>query len=165
MIFPKGTPGRRESLSWNVGLFLLPGPTFTRLPTVAERRAIKENGYGNSLIILQYFTVQSINQLALLNKNLLFSGTPVDDAGKEKVSRIQLNWTLADFKQFICQSFPDFSLNLTGYELAKADRGKNIKKVQFTSVKELKRALGRSRLYIIPLAELSQVCNCNNCLQ
>lgn len=86
-------------------------------------------------------------------------GCPVVDTGKEKVFQIQINWSLADFKQFICQSFPDVSLNLTGYELARADRGKNLKKVQVTSVKELKKAVGRSRLYILPLAELHQVCN------
>lgn len=86
----------------------------------------------------------------------------MDDTGKQKVAKIQMNWSLADFKQFICQSFPDVSLNLIGYELAKADRGKNLKKVQVASVRELKQALGRSRLYILPLVELYQVCN--NCL-
>jgi len=88
-----------------------------------------------------------------------YLGRPVDDTGKEKVSQIQMNWSLADFKQCICQSFPDVSLNLIGYELAKADRGKKLQKLQVTSVKELKQALGRSRLYILPLAELYQVCN------
>nr|XP_055033816.1 uncharacterized protein LOC129422116 isoform X2 [Misgurnus anguillicaudatus] len=123
-----GTAGRRGSLCWNVGLFLLPGPTLTKLPTIEERRKMRESGFG----------------------------CPVDDTGKEKVSQIQMNWSLADFKQFVCQSFPNVSLNLVGYELAKADRGKNLKKVQVTSVNELKKALGRSRLYILPLAELHQ---------
>lgn len=89
-------------------------------------------------------------------------GSPVDDTGKEKEAKIQMNWSLADFKQFICQSFPDVSLNLVGYELAKADRGKKLQKVQVASVKELKQAVGRSRLYILPLVELYQVCT--NCL-
>ncbi|KAI7789966.1 putative G2/M phase-specific E3 ubiquitin-protein ligase-like [Triplophysa rosa] len=117
--------------------------------TSRARRELVQAGTSNENLLA------TTRRLFRRSRNRL-SGIPVDDVGREKVSQIQLNWTLADFKQFICQSFPNVSLNLTGYEVAKADRGKNLKKVQFTSVKELKRALGRSRLYILPLAELSQ---------
>ncbi len=73
-------------------------------------------------------------------------------------SKIQLNWTLAEFSQYVCQSYPQVSLNLVGFELARTDRGKKLKKVQVASVRELKTAIGKSRLYIIPLAEIFQVC-------
>jgi len=54
----KGTAGRRGNLCWNVGLFLLPGPTFTKIPTVAERRKMTQTGFGNGTVnyeILFYF--------------------------------------------------------------------------------------------------------------
>lgn len=46
----KGTTGRRENLSWNVDLFLLPGPNFTKLPTVTQRRKMTQTGFGNSTV-------------------------------------------------------------------------------------------------------------------
>ncbi|KAL0965892.1 hypothetical protein UPYG_G00287310 [Umbra pygmaea] len=48
------------------------------------------------------------------------------------------------------------SLNLVGFELAKVDKGKKIKKVQANSVRALKKVMGKSRLYIVPRAEVGQ---------
>ncbi|KAA0713777.1 G2/M phase-specific E3 ubiquitin-protein ligase [Triplophysa tibetana] len=72
------------------------------------------------------------------------------------LSTIDLNWSLADLNHFVCQSFPMISLNLVGFELAKVDKGKKIKKVQANSVRDLKKVVGKSRLYVLPRAEVSQ---------
>ncbi|KAI7800492.1 hypothetical protein IRJ41_004561 [Triplophysa rosa] len=48
------------------------------------------------------------------------------------------------------------SLNLVGFELAKVDKGKKIKKIQANSVRDLKKVVGKSRLYVVPRAEVSQ---------
>ncbi|XP_067271635.1 uncharacterized protein [Pseudorasbora parva] len=75
---------------------------------------------------------------------------------QQKFSIIQLNWSLAEFNHYICQCYPQVSLNLVGFELARADRGKKLQKVHVASVMELKMAIGKSRLYLIPLAEVYQ---------
>lgn len=74
-------------------------------------------------------------------------------------SEIKMNWSLADLNQFVHQSYPNVSLNLIGFEMARADKGRKLRKIQCSSVRELKVVTGRSRLYIIPLAEVVQVCN------
>ncbi|XP_073672791.1 uncharacterized protein [Garra rufa] len=51
------------------------------------------------------------------------------------------------------------SLNLVGFELAKVDKGKKIKKLQASSVRDLKKVVGKSRLYVVPRAEVSQPIN------
>lgn len=77
---------------------------------------------------------------------------------QNQFSKVSLNWNLSEFNQYICQSYPQVSLNLVGFELARAGRCKKLQKVQVASVRELKVAIGKSRLYIIPLAEVYQVC-------
>ncbi len=74
-----------------------------------------------------------------------------------QLSTIDLNWSLADLNNFVCQSFPVISLNLVGFELAKVDKGKKIKKLQASSVRDLKKIVGKSRLYVVPRAEVGQV--------
>lgn len=85
-------------------------------------------------------------------------GRPVHEMEQQKFSIIQLNWSIAEFNHYICQCYPQVCLNLVGFELARADRGKKLQKVQVASVMELKMAIGKSRLYVIPLAEVYQVC-------
>ncbi|RXN35055.1 G2 M phase-specific E3 ubiquitin- ligase-like protein [Labeo rohita] len=51
------------------------------------------------------------------------------------------------------------SLNLVGFELAKVDKGKKIKKLQASSVRDLKKVVGKSRLYVVPRAEVGQPIN------
>lgn len=50
------------------------------------------------------------------------------------------------------------SLNLIGFELAKVDKAKRIKKIQANSMRDLKKIVGKSRLYVVPRAEVCQVC-------
>ncbi len=78
---------------------------------------------------------------------------------KHSKSKIVLNWSLSELTNFICQSYPHVSLNLVGFELARTGKGRKIQKLQVSSVKELKTAVGKSRLYIIPRATLLQVWN------
>lgn len=79
------------------------------------------------------------------------------EVAQRQLSKIQLSWSLAEFNQYICQCYPQISLNLVGFELARADKGKKIRKVQVASVRDLKTAIGKSTLYVIPLAEVYQV--------
>ncbi|XP_050951519.1 uncharacterized protein LOC127154155 [Labeo rohita] len=89
-----------------------------------------------------------------------FVGRPVHETtgrGTQQ-SKIQLNWTLSELNNFVCQCYPTVNLNLIGFHLARAGKGRNIEKVHANSVKDLKkRAIGKSRLYIVPRAEVSQV--------
>lgn len=80
------------------------------------------------------------------------------EAGHTK-SKIDLNWSLSALNNFICQSYPCVSLNLIGFELARTGKGRKIQKLQVSSVKELKKSIGKSRLYIVPRATVLQVCN------
>ncbi|CAM4572632.1 unnamed protein product [Leuciscus chuanchicus] len=51
------------------------------------------------------------------------------------------------------------SLNLIGFELAKVDKAKRIKKIQANSMRDLKKIVGKSRLYVVPRAEVCQTSN------
>nr|XP_055051747.1 uncharacterized protein LOC129437569 isoform X2 [Misgurnus anguillicaudatus] len=127
----QGISARRGRPTWHVGLFLLPGPDIQSLPLLSDRTALTENGLG----------------------------VPAKEVADGELSTIDLNWSLADLNHFVCQSFPMISLNLVGFELAKADKGKKIKKVQANSVRDLKKVVGKSRLYVIPRAEVIQTSN------
>lgn len=80
------------------------------------------------------------------------------EAGHKK-SKIWLNWSLSELNNFVCQSYPDVSLNLVGFELARTGKGRKIQKLQVSSVRELKTVVGKSRLYIVPRATVLQVWN------
>lgn len=77
-------------------------------------------------------------------------------AGHTK-SKIDIKWSLPELNNFVCQSYPHISLNLVGFELARAGKGRKIQKLQVSSVKELKTSVGKSRLYIVPRATVLQV--------
>lgn len=66
-------------------------------------------------------------------------------------SKIQLDWTLSEFNNFVCQSYPHFSLNLVGFYLASTGKGRKIKRLHVSSVRELKAAVGKSRIYSVPV--------------
>lgn len=90
----------------------------------------------------------------------LYLGQPAHNkstAGGESL-KIDLTWTLSDLNNFICQSYPQISLNLTGFELARAGKRRKLQKLQAGSVRELKKCVGKSRLYILPRVEIMQVC-------
>lgn len=126
-----GTSTGRGRSSWQVGLFLLPGPDLQKLPSLSDRHALTNNGLG----------------------------VPAKEIADCQLSTIDLNWSLSDLNTFVCQSFPMISLNLVGFELAKVDKGKKIKKVHASSVRDLKKIVGKSRLYVIPRAEVGQPIN------
>ena len=65
-------------------------------------------------------------------------------------SYVPLSWTLPEFNNYICQSFPTVSLNVIGFHLARADNSRVLTKIQANTLNELKTAAGRSRVYIIP---------------
>lgn len=69
-------------------------------------------------------------------------------------SKIPLNWTLSELNNFVCQCYPNVSLNLIGFHLARAGKGRKIQKVLVNSMRDLKKAVGKSRLYIVPRAEV-----------
>ncbi|KAF5887442.1 G2/M phase-specific E3 ubiquitin-protein ligase-like isoform X1, partial [Clarias magur] len=67
----------------------------------------------------------------------------------------QLSWSLQEFKNYVCQCFPAVSLNLIGFHFARADKSKVLKKIQVDTVHELRAAVGRSRVYIVPQTDIT----------
>ncbi|XP_056099424.1 uncharacterized protein LOC130078001 isoform X3 [Rhinichthys klamathensis goyatoka] len=124
-------PGRQENSVWQIHLFLLSGPDIEILPSATELERVANMGLGRPL---HETTGRGIQR-----------------------SKIQLNWTLSELNNFVCQCYPTVNLNLIGFHLARAGKGRKIEKVHANSVKDLKKAIGKSRLYIVPRAEVSQV--------
>ncbi|KAM6999930.1 uncharacterized protein LKV04_004864 [Tautogolabrus adspersus] len=79
-------------------------------------------------------------------------GIPRNDlpGGVSNRGFVQLSWTLSEFNNYICQSFPMVSLNVIGFHLARADKTRVLTKIQANMLKDLKKTVGRSRVYIIP---------------
>ncbi|KAA0724081.1 G2/M phase-specific E3 ubiquitin-protein ligase [Triplophysa tibetana] len=103
----QGPPGRQENAVWQIHLFLLPGPDIEVLPSTSAL-----DRFGN-----------------------LGLGRPVQESsgtGTQK-SKIQLNWTLSELNNFVCQSYPNVSLNLIAFHLARAGKGRKIDKVHVDS--------------------------------
>ncbi|XP_077100303.1 uncharacterized protein LOC143751604 isoform X2 [Siphateles boraxobius] len=123
--------GRQENSVWQIHLFLLSGPDIEILPSTTELERVANMGLGRPL---HETTGRGIQR-----------------------SKIQLNWTLSELNNFVCQCYPTVNLNLIGFYLARAGKGRKIEKVHANSVKDLKKAIGKSRLYIVPRAEVSQV--------
>ncbi|XP_076850020.1 uncharacterized protein LOC143498984 isoform X2 [Brachyhypopomus gauderio] len=118
--------GRKPGLKWQVKLFLLEDPNQTTIPSSQDSEELEKSGLG--------------------------SGN--SDLGHEHKT-VDLSWSLAELNTFICQSFESVSLNVTGFRLARATKAKKLLVVQANSVKDLKRQIGRSRLYILPNSNLS----------
>ncbi|XP_036417353.1 uncharacterized protein LOC118801257 isoform X3 [Colossoma macropomum] len=104
---------------------------------------------------VKFFLLQDPNQTTVPNsldsKQLDKSGLANDDLGDE-MKTIDLSWSLTELNTFICQSFA--SLNVTGFRLARATKRKKLLVAQANSVKDLKRQIGRSRIYILPNSHL-----------
>ncbi|XP_054876983.1 uncharacterized protein LOC129352142 [Poeciliopsis prolifica] len=124
----RGSVGRQPSVVWKTNIFLLSGPNVDVLPSPSDVRRLKNHGLGD----------------------------PVHEGTETKCSKINLTWSLSELNNFLCQSYPHISLNLVGFELARAGKGRKIKKLQVNSVRELKEKIGKSRLYILPRADVSQ---------
>jgi hypothetical protein len=89
-----------------------------------------------------------------------FLGEPVQDSADSGTNlKIGLNWSLAELNSFVCHRYPHISLNLVGFELARTGKGRKIQILNVSSVRELKTAVGKSRLYIVPRATVLQVWN------
>ncbi|MED6256154.1 hypothetical protein ATANTOWER_020857 [Ataeniobius toweri] len=71
-------------------------------------------------------------------------------------SKIELNWSSSKLNNFVCQSYPLVSLNLVGLELARTGKGCKGSRLQVSSVRELKQAVGKSRVYILSRAAILQ---------
>ncbi|XP_043983724.1 G2/M phase-specific E3 ubiquitin-protein ligase-like [Gambusia affinis] len=128
MRFHRGSVGRLPSPVWKTNIFLLSGPNIDVLPSPSDVQRLKNHGLGN----------------------------PVHEGTETRSSKINLNWSLSELNNFVCQSYPHISLNLVGFELARAGKGRKVKKLQVNSVRELKEKVGKSRLYILPRADVSQ---------
>lgn len=78
-----------------------------------------------------------------------FLGRPVHESPVDgEHSKIELNSTLSDLNNLFCQCYPLISLNLIGFELARVGKGRKLKKLQTGSVRELRKAVGKS--YMLP---------------
>ncbi|XP_038550968.1 uncharacterized protein LOC119884717 [Micropterus salmoides] len=122
-------PVNRPSGVWKVKLFLLPNADQIVLPPHAECRKLTRVGLG----------------------------IPSHDLPGEGSQRCyaQLSWTLPEFNNYICQSFPTVSLNVIGFHLARADKSRVLSKIQANTLEEVRTAVGRSRVYIIPQTNIT----------
>ncbi|KAJ4934403.1 hypothetical protein JOQ06_007198, partial [Pogonophryne albipinna] len=69
-------------------------------------------------------------------------------------SYVKLSMTLLEFNSYVCQSFPTIPLNMIGFTLARAGNTRLLTQLQATTMADLKRSVGRSRVYIIPQADI-----------
>ncbi|XP_046881785.1 uncharacterized protein LOC124471343 isoform X6 [Hypomesus transpacificus] len=67
---------------------------------------------------------------------------------------VNLTWDLREFYAFVCGSFPSVNLNLIGFTVAKANKQRRLMTLHANSLKDLKRQLRKSHLYIIPRGNL-----------
>ncbi|XP_067445137.1 uncharacterized protein [Thunnus thynnus] len=117
-------PANRTSGVWRVKLFLLPNAHQVVLPPRKECSKLTRIGLG----------IPSHDLPGTVSHR----------------SYVPLSWTLPEFNNYICQSFPTVSLNVIGFHLARADNSRVLTKIQANTLNELKTAAGRSRVYIIP---------------
>ncbi|XP_042267619.1 uncharacterized protein LOC121897287 isoform X2 [Thunnus maccoyii] len=117
-------PANRTSGVWRVKLFLLPNAHQVVLPPRKECSKLTRIGLG----------IPSHDLPGTVSHR----------------SYVPLSWTLPEFNNYICQSFPTVSLNVIGFHLARADKSRVLTKIQANTLNELKTAAGRSRVYIIP---------------
>lgn len=85
-----------------------------------------------------------------------FLGKPVCQVGHTN-SKIGSNWSLPELNKFVRLSYPNISLNLVRLEFARTSKGRKIQKLQFSSVRGLKAAVGKSWHYIMPLGTVMEV--------
>ncbi|XP_024116641.1 uncharacterized protein LOC112138307 isoform X2 [Oryzias melastigma] len=67
----------------------------------------------------------------------------------------KLSWTALQLKNYICQKYTKVNLHLIGFDLARADKNKHLYKITGNTVADLRKELGRSRLYVIPHSDIS----------
>ncbi|XP_071326657.1 uncharacterized protein [Trachinotus anak] len=121
-------PENRTAGVWRVRLFLLPNADQVVLPPHAECCKLTRIGLG------------------IPSHDLQGAVSPRSYA--------QLSWTLPEFNNQN-QSFPTVSLNVIGFNLARADKSRVLTKIQANTPKDLRTAVGRSRVYIIPQTNIT----------
>ncbi|KAM7410699.1 hypothetical protein PAMA_001912 [Pampus argenteus] len=62
---------------------------------------------------------------------------------------------MSEFNNYICQSFPMISLNVIIFYLTRANKSRVLAKIQANTMNELRAAVGRSRMYIIPQTSIT----------
>lgn len=97
----------------------------------------------NLIYYIQYMiSWWAVVYFMLLMCTFNFVGRPVHETTGKGIqrSKIQLNWTLSELNNFVCQCYPTVNLNLIGFHLARARKGWKIEKVHANSVKDLKKS-------------------------
>ncbi|XP_051950652.1 G2/M phase-specific E3 ubiquitin-protein ligase-like isoform X3 [Xyrauchen texanus] len=77
-------------------------------------------------------------------------GIPVCESKRS----VDLNWTWRELNQFICSSYPLVELDSIGFYAAKAEKHGRLCRIQGNTLKKLKKELGESVLYIIPMRDI-----------
>ncbi|KAK5892010.1 hypothetical protein CesoFtcFv8_012434 [Champsocephalus esox] len=113
---------------WRVRLFLLALADQSVLPAPSESSRLSREGLG----------IPAHDQQAFVSER----------------SYVKLSMTLLEFNSYVCQSFPTIPLNMIGFTLARAGNSRLLTQLQATTMADLKRSVGRSRVYIIPQADI-----------
>ncbi|XP_071842845.1 uncharacterized protein [Apostichopus japonicus] len=115
--------GRKASSIWKARVFLLKRSNVDFLPSIAECKYLDDNGYGS----------------------------PKKQDGTATILMVNRSWPLEQFKLFLCEQYPQMSLGVVGFKLAKCDKGKKIKILETSSsVRVIEKAVGRGKLLLIP---------------
>ncbi|XP_034072357.1 uncharacterized protein LOC117546280 isoform X3 [Gymnodraco acuticeps] len=113
---------------WRVRLFLLALADQSVLPAPTESSRLSREGLG----------IPAHDQQGVVSER----------------SYVKLSMTLLEFNSYVCQSFPTIPLNMIGFTLARAGNSRLLTQLQATTMADLKRSVGRSRVYIIPQADI-----------
>nr|XP_034327207.1 uncharacterized protein LOC117689682 isoform X5 [Crassostrea gigas] len=75
---------------------------------------------------------------------------------KNPAKYILRSLNLSQLKNYICQQYPNVPLELVGFTLAKSSKRKKLSQLEFSNVSQLKKDVGRGRLYIIPKRDITK---------
>ena len=75
---------------------------------------------------------------------------------------------MASFKDSLCAAYPDVPLKQIGFQLCRLGKGRRVVEItpEPTTMNEMRDALGRSKLIVVPLLNIAEteVCRCACCL-
>ncbi|XP_076115254.1 uncharacterized protein LOC143083024 isoform X2 [Mytilus galloprovincialis] len=87
----------------------------------------------------------------MCKETILFYRLPRKCCQKDKsTTSLKRSMSLSDLQNHICLQFPGVPLELVGFTLGRATKRKAIIKVEFANMAQLKKEVGRGRLYIMP---------------
>lgn len=72
----------------------------------------------------------------------------------KEAAEINRTWAKSQLEQYIQTCFPNAPLNLVGFQLAQCDKAKVIKRIEFQTVLQLERKVGKGKLLVIPQRDL-----------